>query len=262
MPRIAAPELEDYDWFPTPIRDSLTGFLRIGSRLLGMDQFAAPLIREALATLPAGSVPRIVDLCSGGGGPVLEIVRSLERQHGMHVEAVLTDKFPNLPAFARAEQEIPGRVRGRTESTDAAQVPAELVGVRTVFNAFHHLPPQVARSVLADAADKRMPILTFEFVERSPLAMGAVMGSPLIFPFVFPLVRPLTPLSLALTYGVPLLPAVTVWDGIASCLRAYSVEELEAMVRDLQRPDYRFRVLRERSPYRPVYLTTVVGMPV
>lgn len=261
MPRIAVPELEDYEWFPGPMRDVLTGFLRVGISTLGMQRLAAPLILEALSSLDGDGAHRIVDLCSGGGGPVLDIVRELERRHGRRVEAVLTDKFPNVPAFERAERELPGRVSGRRVSIDATAVPTDLTGVRTIFNAFHHLPPDLARGVLADAAEKRQPILAFEFVERSVVAMGAVATVPLAFPALLPFVRPLSPLALALTYGVPALPAVTLWDGIASCLRAYSIEELEEMVEGLQRPDYRFRVERRRIPCRPVYLTSVVGMP-
>jgi len=61
--------------------------------------------------------------------------------------------------------------------------------------------------------------------------------------------------------AVPVLPAAITWDGFASCLRAYSVAELEALVAPLQRDDYRFRVQRTRIPWRPLYLTSVVGLP-
>jgi hypothetical protein len=57
------------------------------------------------------------------------------------------------------------------------------------------------------------------------------------------------------------LPIAITWDGFASCLRAYSVAELEALVAPLQRDDYRFRVERRRIPWRPMYLTSVLGLP-
>lgn len=259
MDRIAAPELEDFDWFPVVLRDAMTGFLRVSADFLNVAAGASPLVLEALE---ASDTERIVDLCSGGGGPVLSLVQALERDYGRRVPAVLTDKFPNLPAFDRAERELRGRVLTRRESTDATSVPAELRGVRTIFNAFHHLPPQVAKAVLADAAEKRQPILTFEFVERSFQGFGAVSQAPLAVYGFMPFVRPADPVALACTYALPIVPLATLWDGFASCLRAYSVGELEAMVVDLQRPDYRFRVERRRIPGRPVYLTSVFGKPI
>lgn len=258
MGRIAAPELEDYPWFPAPVRDGMTGFLRVASEVMGMSAAAAPLVLEGLE---ACGEDRIVDLCSGGGGPVVSLARRLDRRLGRRVEVVLTDLYPNVAAFERAERELPGRVRGRREPTDATRVPEDLRGVRTIFNAFHHLPPEVARAVLADAAERRQPIVTAEFVERSwqgaaitAVIPGAVYG-------LMPFVRPRSALNLGLTYLAPVLPAAIAWDGFASCLRAYSVPELEAMVRPLARPGYAFRVERRRVPWRPAFVTSVVGMP-
>jgi len=258
MPRIAAPELEDFDWFPVPLRDELTGLLRVASVALGVPAFAAPFVLEALE---ASGTNRIVDLCSGGGGPVVSLAKRLAKEHGRDVDVVLSDKFPNHGAFALAEAEIPGRVRGIRSAIDATEVPDELTGVRTIFNAFHHLPPPVARAVFADAAAKRQPILTFEFVERSPIAFATILGGPLGAYLMMPFVRPRTALGAACTYALPVIPAMALWDGFASCLRAYSVEELEELVRGLDTPDYRFRIEQRRAPGRPLRITSVIGLP-
>ena len=258
MPRIAAPELEDYPWFPAPLRDAMTGFLRVASEALGVSAAAAPLVLEAM---DAAGTDRLVDLCSGGGGPVVSLVRHLRDHHGRDASAVLTDLYPNADAFARAEADLPGRVRGRRAPTDASAVPADLPGVRTLFNSLHHLPPAVVCAVLADAARQRQPIVTFEVVERSAQGAVIVAGLPLTVYALSAFVRPARAAALALTYAVPVLPAAITWDGFASCLRAYSVAELEALVAPLQRDDYRFRVQRSRIPWRPLYLTSVVGLP-
>jgi hypothetical protein len=258
MPRVAAPELEDYPWFPAPLRDAMTGFLRVASGVIGASEAAAPLVLEAM---DAARTERIVDLCSGGGGPVVSLVRTLRERHRRDASAVLTDLYPNRDAFERAEAELPGHATGRRESTDAARVPDELTGVRTLFNALHHLPPEVARAVFADAAAKRQPIVTFELVERSLQGAAIVAGLPLAIGALMPFVRPRRASTLALTYALPVLPAAITWDGFASCLRAYSVAELEALVAPLQRADYRFRVVRRRIPWRPVFMTSVLGLP-
>ncbi|MCE9579250.1 MAG: hypothetical protein K8W52_39365 [Deltaproteobacteria bacterium] len=257
MPRINAPELEDYPWFPARMRDALTGYLRVAAAALSVPAVAAPLLREAL---DASDTRRVIDLCAGGGGPLLGVLRTLADE-GERVPAVLTDLYPNRAAFARAEALFPGQVTGRIEPTDATQVPAELRGVRTIFNALHHLPPPVARAVFADAAAQRQPIVAFEFVERSlqGLAISAILPASVLA--LTPFVRPVDLRSLALTYVVPVLPAITWWDGTASCLRAYSVPELHDLVDDLATPDYGFRIERRRVPWRPHAVTYVVGLP-
>ena len=89
MPRIAAPEIEDYEWFPSTLRDPMTGFLRAASEVAGVPQAAAPLVLEAM---DAAGTSRIVDLCSGGGGPVISLAGRLASEHGRDVSVVLTDK--------------------------------------------------------------------------------------------------------------------------------------------------------------------------
>ncbi len=258
MPRIAAPELEDFDWFPATLRDPMTGWLRVVSELFGLSEVAAPIVADELART---GTDQVIDLCSGGGGPALSLVRALASRHARAAHLTLTDKFPNEAAFRRAERELPGRVTGRLASTDATGVPEELRGVRTMFNAFHHLPPSVARAVLADAAEKRQPIAVFEIVERSAQGAWMVAGIPLGVLGLMPFVRELSPSAVALTYALPVIPAATLWDGFASCLRAYSHDELREMTGALARPGYELRVERVRVPRRPVYVTAVVGSP-
>lgn len=259
MPRIGAPELEDFPWFPATLRDAMTGFLRVASEFMRMSAAAEPIVREAMA---AGGTRRIVDLCSGGGGPVISLAKRLRRGEAGDVTVTLTDKFPNLGAFARARRELPGVVSTRGEPVDATAVPEELEGVRTIFNALHHLPFEIAMAVFADAANKRKPICSFEFVERSYQGAAIVGLVPIGTAALMPFVQPRRPENFALTYAIPVLPLAIGWDGFASCLRAYSVEELREMTAPLARADYTFRVERRRIPWSPAFVTSVLGLPV
>ena len=258
MPRLPVPELEDYPWWPAPLRDAMTGFLRSASETLRISAVAAPLLDDVLR---ASGQRRIIDLCSGGGGPAVSAVKRLRARFGRDVALVLTDKFPNATAFAQAERELPGHVVGVREPIDATAVPADLDGVRTIFNALHHLPPAVARAVLADAAEKGQPIISFEFVERGVQGLALISFLPLAVFALTPFSKP-TVTTLALTYLVPIVPLATWWDGFASCFRAYTVAELEAMVAPLSNAQYQFRVARRRVPFSPLFLTTVTGLPI
>ena len=60
-------ELEDLPWFPAILRDGGTAYLEFAARMAGHAQLLAPVLERALRTTGAH---QIVDLCSGGGGPV------------------------------------------------------------------------------------------------------------------------------------------------------------------------------------------------
>jgi len=257
--RIAAPEFEDFDWFPATLRDPMTGVIRVVMEVFRVPAVVAPLISEAMVT---GQTERVVDLCSGGGGPVVSVIKRLRQEGKQNASVTLTDMYPNLGAFARAEKELPGAVSFRTQPTDASAVPSDLAGVRTIFNALHHLPPEVARAVFADAVDKRQPILTFEVLQRTlPSTLGATIGfinTLILMPFVKP--RRLT--NFVFTYLIPLVPLFLMWDGVASCLRQYSADELESLVAPLRSRSYTFRIERHKVPGMPMVVTCVVGLPV
>lgn len=253
--RLHVPELEDEAWFPRPLRDSLTAFLRVSAEKLGVFEHAAPVLRDVVER---SGKTRIVDLCSGGGGPLLSI---LDEIADARLEAVLTDLYPNLPAFEYAERRLPGRVHGHRDSVDATNVPPELDGVRTVFNALHHFRPQLALRILEDAARKRQPLCIFEIVERHPFAFATIAGVPLAVLALTPFTEP-SLMRLAFTYAVPIIPLATGWDGFASCMRAYSVDELRALADQVQVDGYSFRVGQsERGIAPPMRVTWLLGEP-
>lgn len=237
----------------------MTGFIRVAMDVIRLPAVVAPLISEAMVS---AQTERVIDLCSGAGGPVLGVIKRLRQEGNQNACVILTDMYPNLGAFARAEEELPGAVFTRTQPTDASAVPSDLDGVRTIFNALHHLPPDVARAVFADAVEKRQPILTFEVVRRTPVAiLAAATGFISALAFV-PLVKPRRVSNVVFTYLIPLIPLFVAWDGVASCLRSYSEGELEALVAPLRSRSYTFRIERRRVPWTPMTVTSVVGLPV
>ncbi len=252
MRRLHVPELEDEAWFPSALRDALTGFLRVSAERLHVFDDAAPVVRDLVERHRA---TQIVDLCSGGGGPLASILEKLDG-----VEAVLTDLYPNVAAFEALERRFSGRLRGNRTSVDATDVPDSLEGVRTLFNAFHHFRPAQARRILEDAARKRRPLCILEVVERDPATVAVIAGVPLAVLALAPFSRP-TALQLALTYALPVIPLATGWDGLASCMRAYSLDELRALAAEVKTDRYRFTVGRTPRGRLPIRVTWLIGEP-
>src|SRR5512132_4206197 len=90
-------ELEDQSWFPATIRDLATDYLHFMQNTWALHRSMAPFIEEALRE---SRTTHIVDLCSGGSGPIPAIVRDL-REKGTAVTATLTDLYPNVSALER-----------------------------------------------------------------------------------------------------------------------------------------------------------------
>lgn len=218
-------ELEDQPWFPRVVRDLATDYLQFIQTSVRLDRAVAPLIRRALAD---GRVTGIVDLCSGGSGPLLMLVRDLAAA-GMPVHATMTDLFPNLPAFREIAAASGGLITFVADSVDARAVPAALTGLRTVFNGFHHLRPEDARAVLHAAAAARQPIAVFEVSDRTVRALVSVLLTPIAVWIATPFIRPFRWRRLLLTYPLPAVPFTCLWDGVVSQLRAYTAEEMLVM---------------------------------
>lgn len=224
MRRLHLFELEDQPWFPATIRDLATDYLQFIQTRFRLDRAMAPLVRRVLEQSGA---TRIVDLCSGGSGPLLLLVKDLAAG-GLALRATLTDLFPNAPAFEKIAGASGGLIDYEREPVDARRVPARLTGLRTLFNGFHHLTPADARAVLHAAAAARQPIAIFEVSERS-LRTLPVLLTPLFVWLVTPSMRPMTWRRLLWTYPLPLVPLTCLWDGIVSQLRAYTPAELRAL---------------------------------
>lgn len=103
-------------------------------------------------------------------------------------------------------------------------------GVRTLFSSFHHFRRRLAREILADAARQGVPICVFEGNERSAWACLALLVGIIPSALLWtPSLRPVRSRRQLLTYVIPLDPAVMLWDGLVSNLRANSEDELQAL---------------------------------
>ncbi len=258
MKRLHLVELEDLPWFPGILRDGGTSYLEFAVRVSGHAKLLAPKLQEALAA--TGST-EIVDLCSGGGGPVRILAEELAAR-GKPVTVKLTDAYPNAPALQHAAEGSNGRITWEPTPVDATAVPASLTGFRTIFNAFHHFRPDTARRILADAARARRPIGVFEVVSREPLPLIGMLTAPLMVMLTMPLWRPFRWQWILWTWLVPVMPLFVVWDGVVSWLRIYGEDELRELVAGIDAPGWTWDIGRIRLGNAPAHATYLIGRPV
>ena len=258
IPRLHLFELEDQSWFPSEIRNLATDYLEFIQKAFSLHRPIVKLLAEGLQT---ARVDRVVDLCSGGGGPVLALQKELSEQ-GVSVRFTLTDRFPNLFAFERIKAVSSGTIDFVPEFVDAKNVPQDLKGFRTIFNGFHHFRPPDAVAVLRDAARAAQPIAVFEISARR---LGAILPLMLLTPLLVwlttPWIRPFRWHRLLWTYVIPLVPLTCWWDGIVSQLRAYNVRELERLAAGAGAVNYTWQAGQTPIVSVPGNLTFLLGIP-
>lgn len=231
-----------------------TDYLHTVSTRLGLYDGAVDVLARGLKS--SGS-NHLLDLGSGGRGPLPHLKRLLTEKHGVNPRVLLSDKYPHADAAEHARRE---GVTYLERPVDALHVPPDLKGMRTLFNTLHHFRPEEVRRMLADARTQHVPIAAFETVRRTPAGVLSMALVPLLVLLFTPLVRPVTPLRLLLTYVIPVAPLLIFWDGLVSALRVHHPWELRVMTESLTAPDYTWQVGEVVVPGKAA-ISYVLGTP-
>jgi len=258
IPRLHLFELEDQSWFPVVVRDLATDYLHFVENTFELHRPVVPLLGTALRE---SRTNHVLDLCSGGAGPVPALQKALSAD-GLAIRFTLTDRFPNVPAFERAAGQSPGAIDFVADPVDARAV-GSLAGFRTLFNSFHHFRPADAIAVLRDAACRRQPIGIFEVPDRRlRVLLPLLFLTPFIVLLATPFIRPFRWRRLLWTYLVPLVPLTCWWDGVVSTFRAYTPTELEQLAASAGAEGYQWRAGRVPIGSVPGRLTFLIGYPI
>ena len=253
MPRLHLIEIHDQPWCPTSLRDACTDYLRFTINLAKIYEPVASPLKNAMAKSRSH---RVVDLCSGGGGPWLTLIETFSDDELK--EVCLTDLFPNITAFREVADNVGERVTYNEIPVDATDMAESLTGFRTLFSSFHHFRPARAKEILADAVRKRQGIGIFEMTARSPVQIIPILFSPLFVILVSPFMGPFRWSRMFWTYVIPLLPFIVCVDGVVSCLRTYSPAELRALTEEFETFEWEMGLLKGVGLLKITYL---IGTP-
>lgn len=263
MKRIHLFEFEDLPWFPHWLRIRMTRFIVAFHKILGSAEELAELIARALTHTEH---KKVIDLCSGSTGPMLEVTRILREKHGYtDLDMTLSDLYPHEEAVAEIEALGDPNLRYLSEPVDAADVDAGKKGVRTLVCSMHHMKPEVAPNILADAQEDNAPIVIFEISDNSfPrwLWWTAIPINYLMTFFVTPLIRPMTWQQIVFTYFIPLLPFFIAWDGAVSNARTYTLEDWDQVLELLPKTDYTWEKGVIKGKAKKSYLLGLPAKPI
>jgi hypothetical protein len=249
-------EIHDHPAFPRPLRDLVTDAMQSVWEFANSYKVVLGRLLEAMERT---GTREVVDLCSGGGGPWLRLAQEPELQKIPGVTVRLTDKYPNRLAFERVAA-TSSLLQFELSPVDATKVPGHLRGFRTFFSSFHHFDFDDARTVLRDAVQQRQGVGIFEMPQRSAKTIFMICCIPVLSWVLAPTIRPFKWSRLFWIYVIPVIPFVLAFDGIVSCFRAYSPEELEQLITPLKTPGYEWQIGEERDGFLPV--TYLLGHPV
>jgi hypothetical protein len=230
MKRLHLFEFEDLHWFPSFLRNYMTDFLQFGANAFNVYKDLVPVI---LDIMNKSGKKKIIDLGSGGGGGWRKLEQLLKGNEP-GIQILLTDLYPNLPAYQRTIKNDPEIFKYHSVPVDARNVPPDLDGLRTMFLSMHHFRYEDAKKIIQDSVTKSMPIIVVEIQQRNFISLIPMILSPVNVLLTTPFIRPFRFGRILFTYLVPILPIVIMWDGIVSVLRTYTIKELQKMVDELE----------------------------
>ena len=242
MKRIQLFEFEDFNWFPTSIRTSMTNLIVVLEKMMGTKEVLTKLLK---LVKERHDFSQIVDMGSGSGGPMPDAVEALNEGSEDKVQLMLTDLHLNPSFVQQINDKQHPFIRYHPTSVNATQLSEAPKGLKTMINSFHHMPPKAAKQILKSAQESKEPFLIYEIGENNiptllwwlflPISLIILMVMVL---FMTPAVRPMRWQQLVFTYLIPIIPIFYAWDGQASLMRMYTFNDLEMLLSDIKTDDY------------------------
>ena len=233
MKRIQLFEFEDQSWFPDRFRIALTKLIAVLHKITGLSDI---VVNELSQIIKITGEKEIIDLGSGAGGPMPEVFQQL-KENGIDIKVTLSDLFPNEKFVREFNAESVEGISYSDKPIDATHLECAPKGLKTFFNSFHHMPPEMAKKIFHSAQASNEPIFIYEMANNKiPLLIWLLLlPISLIILFVMvlfmtPFVKKLTWDQVVFTYLIPIIPIAYAWDGQASLPRIYSHDDVQLLI--------------------------------
>ena len=118
MRRVQFIEIHDQSWFPAFLRDQVTDDLQV---LLNIGKPYEAILPQLGEGIERAGADRVLDLCSGAGGPWPWLVDAVDREERQQIQVQLSDKYPNTIAQERAKRSS-ANLRYHSDPVDATRV--------------------------------------------------------------------------------------------------------------------------------------------
>ncbi|MBD0851499.1 class I SAM-dependent methyltransferase [Maribacter arenosus] len=266
LKRIQLFEFEDFGWFPAWLRVCMTNLIVILQKMIGIPELLAKMIADILKSK---NLNTIVDLGSGSGGAMPEVLASLHKINGLEeVSLIMTDMYPSPEMLKKFNSKTSDNISYLETSVDATNISSAPKGLKTMMNSFHHMRPAKARAILESAQRTHQPLLIYEMGDNNiplliwwlllPISLVLLIIMVL---FMTPFVKPLTCRQIVFTYLIPIIPICYAWDGQASLPRMYTLKDLELLLDGLGSENYRWEKGHAKKQNGKKQGTYLLGLP-
>lgn len=264
MKRVQLFEFEDFSWFPSVFRNSMTNLIVVLHKIMGVAPVLGKLIRE---TLEETGETEVIDLGSGAGG-AMPMVHELLVAEGTSISITMTDKHPNPQTISAVNSKSDPTLHYLDSSVDAMDLTRAPKGLKTMVNSFHHMPEENAKAILKSAQETGQPILIYEIAENNIptvlwwllLPISLIITATMCL-FMTPFVRGLTWQQLVFTYLIPIIPLAYAWDGQASLPRMYTFSDIDELLNDIPTTSYTWKKGPAKDAKGKKRGTYLIGMP-
>ena len=265
MKRIELFEFEDFSWLPTAVRSGATNLIIIFHKLMGTKEVIGQLLLDIQREYP---FEQVVDLGSGSGGPMPQVMRHLNEHNSDNpISLILSDLHPNpkiIATFNKGHE----RISYHSEPINAVDMGGAPKGLKTMIASFHHMNPSIAKRILQSAEENNQAFFVYEVAQNNiplllwilllPVSLTILLLMSLVMTLF---IRPLTLSQVIFTYIIPLIPIVYAWDGQASLMRTYTFDDIKTLFSENDNPNYKWTMADATKPNGKKLGYYISGLP-
>ena len=253
LPRLQWFEFHEQPWLPAALRHAVTRTITFDQWVQGC--FRGELPRRFARWLERSGATDVLDIGSGGGGPVVSLLRGLRRQGIEPPQFHLSDIHPDRHRFAALSHAGPVWTDDEGEFISYVREPVDALADPlpcpqrhfTLINLAHHFPPDLVKRILSNLVRQGRGVFVIDTYYRSPRFFPLMLAS-LLPSWLAPLVvRPFRWSHLLWGTLIPLVPLLVMHDGLTTVLRCYHPDEWRALVADLPDGSFEWEIERLRT---------------
>lgn len=250
-------EFGDQSWLTGWLREAYLDCLNLGLKSGG--QFNQ--LHRAYAEWAAGRPGEpVLDMGSGGAGPIATMLRRAKAEGVQLPKIVLSDLHPSPEHYRELQTELGAdRIGFLAEPVSALAVEHSVPRLRSICSTLHHFAPPQTEALILDAVKHAEGLFIVEPLQRNLRHFLMVLFSgPLPYLLAPFFARNWSWRKFFFTTIIPLAPLMVAFDGCISALRTYKPEEVVAMMPASTREH--FKVHTGYLPYMGLYAAYFIAI--
>lgn len=218
-------ELEDFDWFPSILREMQLAYI-------GWLSIQLPIYKEFISFLKKYKRKghfNFFDLCSGSGYTASHVLSQISTGERVY----LSDKYP--PKNFKSNDKIHFHI----QSLDVLKINFEATYFYTMFNSFHHFSDVEKIEIIDKLKVKKCSFCFVEILAPNiKSALQVIFASTLLQWLLCPFVKPFSIQRLIFTLFLPINILTVLIDGLISVYKSKSKDQFESLISVINDDEY------------------------